>query len=102
MTFQTSMDAMTKDSHRWDDTAAMLKTASSDCSGMAVRAQDFSFMGGEVHTEYEKVRAFMEQYLRDGWRETAEAAAALRKARDIYEGTDEAAKRSIEAAWKWH
>lgn len=102
MTFQTSMQAMSSDSKRWDDTAAMLGTAASDCAAMTLRAQDFSFLGGEVHQQYETVRAFMQQYLNDGHRETSEAAASLRKARDIYEGTDEAAKHSIESAWQWH
>jgi uncharacterized protein YukE len=102
MTFQTSMDAMTKDATRWDDTATMLKAAASDCADMTLRTQDFSFLGGDVHHQYETVRSFMHQYLSDGQRETSEAAGALRKARDIYEGTDEDAKHSIEAAWQWH
>lgn len=102
MTFQTSMDAMTKDAARWDDTAAVLKTAAADCKGMTLRAQDFSFAGGDVHSEYEKARAYMEQFLTDGQSATSGAAAALKKARDIYEGSDEAAKKNIEAAWKWH
>lgn len=102
MTFQTSMDAMTKDAKRWDDTAAMLKAAATDCANMTLRFQDFSFLGGEAHTEYEKARAFMEQYLKDGERETGAAAAALVEARNTYEGTDEDAKKSIESVWKWH
>lgn len=102
MTFQTSMDAMTKDAKRWDDTAAMLKTAVADCKAMTLRAQDFSFAGADVHAEYEKARAYMEGYLGDGQRETSSAAAALKKARDIYEGSDEAAKKGIESAWQWH
>lgn len=101
MTFQSSMHALGNDAKRWDDTAAMLKTATTDCAGMTLRFQDFSFMGGDAHSEYEKVRAFMEQYLSDGHRETSQAAGSLHKTKDIYEGTDEAAKHSIESAWKW-
>lgn len=102
MTFQTSMDAMTKDAKRWDDTAAILKQAASDCAGMTLRQQDFTFLGGDTHAQYEKARAFMEQYLKDGERETSAASASLIKARDIYEGSDEDAKHKIESAWKWH
>lgn len=102
MTFKSSMHALGSDAKRWDDTATMLKTATTDCAGMTLRSQDFSFMGGEVHTEYEKIRAFMEQYLTDGHTQTSQAASSLHKTKTIYEGTDEAAKKSIESAWKWH
>jgi hypothetical protein len=102
MTFQSSMNALSNDAKRWDDTATMLKTATTDVSAMTLRFQDFSFMGGDAHSEYEKIRAFMEQYLTDGHTETSQAAGSLHKTKDIYEGTDEAAKKSIESAWKWH
>jgi uncharacterized protein YukE len=102
MTFKASMEALTKDAQRWDDTAEMLQKARADCADMTLRAQDFSFMGGDVHKQYEEVRSFMEDYLRDGERETSGAGDALRKVHNTYEGADEAAKDRLKSAWEWH
>jgi hypothetical protein len=102
MTFKVSMDALIKDAKCWDDTAAMLQTAGAHCADMTLRAQDFSFLGGDVHQQYEAVRAFMQDYLRDGERETSGAGDALRKVHSTYERSDEAAKHRLESAWEWH
>jgi uncharacterized protein YukE len=99
--FQVAMNALTKDAKRWDDTADMLKTAATDCAAMTLRAQDFSFMGGEVHKEYEAARTFMHDYLSDGQRATSKTASTLRDVRKTYEGSDERAKHNIESAWDW-
>jgi hypothetical protein len=102
MTFKASMDALTKDAKRWDDTASMLQRARADCADMTLRAQDFSFMGGDVHKQYEEVRSFVEDYLRDGVRETSGAGDALRKVHSTYQGSDDAAKDRLKSAWEWH
>jgi hypothetical protein len=102
MTFKASMEALTNDAKRWDDTAEMLQTARNNCADMTLRAQDFSFMGGDVHKQYEEVRSFVEDYLRDGVRETSGAGDALRKVHSTYQGSDDAAKDRLKSAWEWH
>lgn len=101
MSFKASMEALQKDAKRWDDTAEMLQTAKSDCAAMTLRAQDFSFMGGEVHKEYEEIRDFMEDYLADGQRATSGAADALRKVHETYQGSDDNAKERLKSSWEW-
>jgi hypothetical protein len=101
MTFKASMEALTKDAKRWDDTAEMLQKARADCADMTLRAQDFSFLGGDVHQQYEEVREFMQDYLRDGERETSGAGDGLRKVHSTYQGSDEAAQQRLKSAWEW-
>jgi uncharacterized protein YukE len=101
--FKTALDALTKDAKRWDDTADMLKKAKGDCAAMTLRTQDFTFLGGDVYKEYEAARKFMEDYLGDGESATSKAAAALRKVKAAYEGTDQLTKAEIDkikSDWK--
>ena len=103
MSLEVALDALSKDAKRWDDTAEMLKTAASDCAGMRLTHQDFSFMGGEAQKAYEEVRSFMQTYLSDGERATSGAADALRDVKAAYEGTDQLTKSEIDrikADWK--
>ncbi|NBE52157.1 hypothetical protein [Streptomyces boluensis] len=102
MTFKASMDALTADAKRWDDTAAMLQTAGGKCADMTLRAQDFSFLGGDTHEAYEAVREFMKGFLLDGERAASGAGNALIKVRNTYEGSDETAKQNLKEAWEWH
>lgn len=103
MSLEVALDALSKDAKRWDDTAEMLKNAASDCAGMQLSHQDFSFMGGDAQKAYEEVRSFMQTYLTDGERETDGAAAALRNVKAAYEGTDQLTKAEIDrikSDWK--
>lgn len=102
MSFKTSMDALSADANRWDTTATMLATAAKAAGGMTLSPSSFTFVGGNAYQAYESLRSHTEEYLQKGSNETSGAAAALRKVRDTYEGSDEGAKQKIVSKWQWH
>lgn len=102
MSFKTSMHALSADAKRWDDTSDKLATAAKAAGGMTISPAAFTFVGGDAHTAYESLRSYAEGYLREGSNETSGAAAALRKVRNTYEGSDERAKDRLHKKWQWH
>ena len=102
MSFQTAMRALSADATRWSATSDMLETASSAAAGMTLRDQDFSFAGGDVAAAYESLRAYAQDYLTTGSKETAGAATALVAVRRAYEGSDDASAQEVRSKWHWH
>lgn len=101
MTFEAAMEALTADAVRWDTTAGVLGGAADSTGGLAASPSQFSFAGGTVASLYEETRASVERLLRGGESETAGAAVALRKVRETYEGTDQAARDRLAGTWDW-
>jgi len=102
LSFEASIDALTADSRRWDDSADMLATAAKTVGGMRLGPDVFGFAGGNAYEAYESIRSYTEEYLQKGSHETSGAAAALRQVRDTYEGSDEEAKQKFASKWKPH
>jgi hypothetical protein len=101
VTFEVSLNALSSDADKWDETAHTLAQASADASGMVVEATCFSFVGREAHDAYEKARAYIEGFLRDGGTEASGAAAVLREVRAEYENADQRAADRFAKDWKW-
>lgn len=102
MTLKTSLDAMTHDAGTWSDTADMLDDCASAAQGLHLSPQAFTFLGGDAHSAYEDLLNWMVAYLSKGADQARGASHALITVRDIYAGTDEAAKKRIESSWQWH
>lgn len=99
MSFEAAMEALSNDSRLWDGVSQELYEASRVASGLSLAPSQFSFAGDNVAATYETARAKVEALLKGGESETAGASAALLQVRRTYEGTDEAARASLEGVW---
>lgn len=102
MTLKTSLAAMTHDANTWSDTATMLDGCVKSAQGLHLSPQTFTFLGSDAHSSYEDVLNWMTGYLTKGADQTAKAGKQLAHVRDVFAGTDEAAKQRLQSQWQWH
>ncbi|WP_028659171.1 hypothetical protein [Nocardioides insulae] len=100
MTLAVSLDALSRDAVRWEETAAALTRMRHVLAGLALPTAEFSFAGASPAGAYQDLLDRLDDHLADGVRATEDAATALRAVRATYETTDGAVRERMHEQWR--
>lgn len=100
-TVTVALEALTKDSGRWQETSTVLGTASSSCAALTLTDTQLSWASQDtgLQATYDELRAKVETLLREGSDETGKISRTLAHVRQVYESSDTQAIAQLHGVW---